>query len=97
MRPIDEIKLIDIVYGTSTNAEAYPFFLEIERAIKAGRIVRVSFHDCTPLSSSFLNSSIGSIIDEYGIDVFKSAIMLTNIKRSELDRIIGYVRHFEAA
>jgi hypothetical protein len=66
----------DLVKGTSTNSEALPLFHAIDSAFGLNKTVTLSLKDCSAMSSSFLNSSIGEIIEKYGIDNLKGRLSI---------------------
>lgn len=68
---MDTSKIIvkDLVPSTLSNADGYQLFIAIDKILASGNNVVLSFHDINTLSSSFLNSSFGNMIDKYGFDV----------------------------
>ncbi|HTB32297.1 MAG TPA: DUF4325 domain-containing protein [Bacteroidia bacterium] len=85
----------EIVSGTSTNAEGYPLFLAMDKIIENGNIVVLSLKNCNPLSSSFLNSSIGSLIEKHGYSEMKGRLVLTNYTHIMADYISRYISRFK--
>jgi hypothetical protein len=85
------IKVMDCVEGTSTNHEGLQLLNCLLPFIEKGNPVKVSLVDCTPMSSSFLNSSFGEIIERFGFDTFKKNIQLVNFKPSQAEYIKKYV------
>ena len=77
------IYLSNIVIDTYTNSAGYSLYLELEKYISKGKKVILSFKNATPTSSSFLNSSIGEVIDKFGFDSFKSQIKLSDMSKSQ--------------
>ena len=82
---------MDVVKGTATNDEGIPLFNSIDTILAKGQKVRLSLEDCTPFSTSFLNTSFGDLIDKYGLDHFKSQIIYTQIKPSQVKNIKHYL------
>lgn len=74
---IVNLRLMDIVPGTSTNEEGTLLFAALDPIIAKGNKVRLSLDGATPLSSSFLNSSFGELIDKYGLDKVKSLLLIS--------------------
>lgn len=72
------ITVKDVCQGTFTNAGGVALYYAIVRALDVSDVVVLSFDEITAVSSSFLNSSIGNIIDERGIDVLKSRVKITH-------------------
>ena len=61
-----------IVSDTFTNASGYKLFTVLKTELdKSEDVIFLSFEGVTSTSSSFLNSSIGAIIESYGFDVLK--------------------------
>ncbi|HRH01524.1 MAG TPA: DUF4325 domain-containing protein [Bacteroidia bacterium] len=73
-----EIIIRDVVTGTSTNDEAYPLFILMDGIIRKDNSIILSLKGCSNVSSSFLNSSIGSLYDKYGYSKLKGKIFITN-------------------
>lgn len=90
-----KLVLKDIVRGTSTNLEAETLFSEINKSISKGETVSLSFTNITHVSSSFLNSSIGEIIDKFGFDYFVGHVKFTDCKANMAVRIKDYVLKYK--
>ncbi|WP_299819445.1 DUF4325 domain-containing protein [uncultured Pontibacter sp.] len=84
------IKLMDCVTGTSTNTEAVGLYLAISNAFKSGAIVKLSLAGTTPMSSSFMNSSFGELVEEFGIETVKKQLRLVDFKPSQALQIKNY-------
>jgi len=85
------INVNDIVLGTSLNADGYKLYLAISGAFENGKDVLLSFKDCQPLSSSFLNSSIGELSENFGFETIKARIKVTEITKSNLNQLKKYM------
>jgi hypothetical protein len=72
------IVLKDIVTGTSTNVEAVPAFLKLDTIISKNERVIVSFNGINSVSSSFLNSLFGELIDKYGYERVVNSFEIKN-------------------
>ncbi|TGE22136.1 DUF4325 domain-containing protein [Hymenobacter aquaticus] len=87
-----------IVAGTSTNADGYSLKTVLEKYFRAGQIVRLSLKGATPMSSSFLNSSFGELIENFGVDRVRELVKLVDFKPSQALAIKDYIdkfsRHF---
>lgn len=81
----------DLVKGTSTNVEALPLFLEMKTAIENETLITLSFANIDYVSSSFLNSSIGEFIEQYGFDVFAKNVKFTGCNKDLANMIKTYV------
>ena len=84
----------DICKGTFTNADGVALYCAISKVLSASGNVVLSFNGIDALSSSFLNSSIGNIIDEKGIDVLKNRIKITHYTPTLAEAIKKYVANY---
>lgn len=84
------IILSEIVTDTYTNASGYGLFVMLNDAISNKEKVSVSFKGATPTSSSFLNSSLGELIEDYGMDVFKTYVKLVDLNKSQVTVLRRY-------
>lgn len=85
------IKLMDVVNGTSTNADGFTLFTLMDKAFSNGEIVKLSLENATPFASSFLNSSFGELMDKYGIEKIREQVKLTKYTRSRAMNIKEYL------
>jgi len=86
------INLMDTVKGTATSTDGLALYLAMSKAIDSGKNIKLSIKDCTPLSSSFLNSTFGELYDKYGYDVIKERIVLINYFPSHAKAIKKYLQ-----
>ncbi|MBN8697692.1 MAG: STAS-like domain-containing protein [Bacteroidetes bacterium] len=86
-----EIVIADVVKGTSTNAEAVPLFILLDKAISSNKSVILSLKNCPPLSSSFLNSSIGELFDKYGASALKGKLSIKDYTPTVANSIKNYI------
>ena len=84
----------DICKGTFTNADGVALYCAINRALSVSDNAVLSFNGIDALSSSFLNSSIGNIIDEKGINVLKNRIKITHYTPTLAEAIKKYVANY---
>lgn len=89
-----EIHINQLVDGFSTNAEGSILYQEIVRNLDTHGSISVSFRNVTPVSSSFLNSSFGSLIEELTFDQFKSKISIVSCSKSNRDTLMRYFKAF---
>lgn len=91
------IRITDTCPSTITNADAIALKVEMESVLKGGDAIVLSFRGVTTLTTSFLNSSIGEIVEEYGFDALKGKISLTDytpaIGKAITDYITNLKRH----
>lgn len=81
----------DLTSGTLTNAEGDKLRVAVDDALSSGNSVLLSFNDINTISSSFLNSSLGEIVDKYGFDVLKSRISITHYTTQLAGAIKKYI------
>ncbi|MEO6883122.1 MAG: DUF4325 domain-containing protein [Bacteroidia bacterium] len=86
------INLMDTVAGTATTTEGLALYLAMSKAMDTGKNVKLSLKDCTPLSSSFLNSTFGELYDRYGYDKIKERVVLINYFPSHAMAIKKYLQ-----
>lgn len=85
------LRVMDCVGGTSTNTEGLKLFYSISNVINNGEAVKLSLDGCTPMSSSFMNSSFGELVDKYGIQKVKENLSLVDFKPSQAKEIKNYL------
>ncbi len=89
------ITIKDIVPETYTNASGYSLFVVMENALDANEeMLILSFEGVSITSSSFLNSSIGALIDKYGIKVF-NRVKAVKLTPTQSDVLKKYVSSFQ--
>ena len=84
------IRLMDVVAGTSTNADGFALFTVMDNILSNNQKARLSLDGATPLSTSFLNSSIGSLADKYSLEDMRKKIVFTNLTQSQIRTIKRY-------
>jgi hypothetical protein len=87
----DIIVVKDVTYGTSTNAEAIPLYVLMDNALLNNKAIVLSLKGCTAMSTSFLNSSIGSIVDKYGWDALKGKLSVVDYNPTVAGIIKSYL------
>lgn len=90
MKTQTKISLASIVSNTETNIEGIKLFCVISKAIKNDESLILEIDSDTAFSSSFLNSSLGEIIDIYNIDILKSTLRIESSK-TQFERINSYL------
>ena len=85
------IFLLDVVAGTFTNDEGAKLYAALTPYLAAGMPVHLSMRGASPMSSSFLNSSIGDLIDRYGIAALRHSLKLVDYRPSHAAIIKKYV------
>jgi len=87
------VKIIikDITTGTTSNIDGLSLKLAINSSLADSDNILLSFEGITTISSSFLNSSIGEIVDQYGFDILKDRIKITHYTPSLAKIITKYI------
>ena len=91
-----QINLVDIVDGTSTNIEGVKLYCALNKHLKSNEAVILSLKACTPLSSSFLNSSIGNLIEDYGFDYVIDNVKISNYSKSIGKALVQYLDNIKS-
>ena len=91
------IGIKDVVLGTFSYDDAVPLRMLMEESLKNGDSVVLSFDGVHTLTSSFLNSSIGEIVDSFGFDTLKGRVSLTNYAPSFASVITSYINDLKGA
>lgn len=81
----------DVVSGTSTNAEGTPLFVLMDSAIKDNKVIVLSLKSCPAMSTSFLNSSIGTLVERYGMSLLKNRLIITDYTTGMAESIKRYL------
>ena len=92
----DTLVLTSLVVGTSTNAEGDKLFAALAPHIAAGKVVRLSLLQASPMSTSFLNSSFGELIDEFGLAAVRASLKLIDYLPSHAGIIKNYIDAFQS-
>jgi hypothetical protein len=88
------IKVLDIVSSTTSNSDGFQVFLIIDNLIVRGNNVSLSFKDSPAVASSFLNSSIGELIEKHGYQSVKNRLKMTGFSKSNADTVKRYLQLF---
>jgi hypothetical protein len=91
---METIKVKDITKGTFTNEDGLSVYNAIYSAISENDSIILSFEGITSLSSSFLNSSIGEIIEKFGFDFLKNKIKITKYTPQLSGLIVNYIKNY---
>lgn len=89
-----DINLIQLAGGTSTNTQGYALYIVMKQHFLCNQKIRLSLKDATPMSSSFLNSSIGELIDEFGIDKVKSSLSIVHYTPTQAKILKDYINAY---
>ncbi len=95
MNTLRTIRIMDITDDTATNIGGLPVYLATNKLLELNHKVCWDLDTVSFLSSSFLNSSVGELIDKYGIDFFKSHFSITKYSRYQVEAIKDYIEKYE--
>lgn len=85
----------NIVKNTYINSEGEKLYYALFDFMRNNQKVEISFVGLTPMSTSFLNSSVGALIDEFGVEKFKSLVKPVEITKSQAETLINYLQSIE--
>lgn len=88
------IILKSIVSNTSTNEQGGVLFNVFAKAVKDNEPFILQVSNDQPLSTSFLNTSVGKFLELYGTDTFKEHIKFKG-NRAQFERISNYVDKYK--
>lgn len=83
----------DIVSNTVLNQEGVRLFDAISNSIEEDEII-LSLTELEPMSTSFMNSSFGTLIDKYGLETVKNKIKLIDYRPTQARRIQDYFERY---
>lgn len=87
------INLMEVSKGTSTNHDGHSLFVSVDNELSKGNKAILSLKNASPMSSSFLNSSFGELVEKYGLEKIKASVLITDFTNSSLDRIKNYLQN----
>lgn len=87
------IRLKDFVENSSSNTEGIKLFHAFKDAFNNTKQVLLSVDNDIPMSSSFLNSSVGMFIEDFGIQNFKNTVKFKGSK-SQFERLSNYISRY---
>jgi len=90
MKTDNIISIMEVVSGTTTNADAMPLYLLLKKKLSNNQGIMLSFRNSTPLSSSFLNTAIGNLVDDFGLDYVKSHLKIIQCPKTVLNSLKRY-------
>ena len=85
-----KIIIKDNIDSALSNSDGIQLYAVLDKALADGGSVVLSFHDIDIITTSFLNSSFGNLIDNYGIDIL-SRIKLVDYTSSVATLIKNYI------
>lgn len=90
-----QLKVTEYTTSTITNSDAVGLCIAMKNAILNGDAIVLSFHGVTTLTTSFLNSSIGEIIEEFGFDALKGRLSLVDYTPAIGKAITDYISNLK--
>ena len=90
---MDTQKIIvsEVTQSTLSNVDGYKLKALIDNILAQGSTVLLSFDGIISISSSFLNSSIGELVDQHGFDILKNKVKITDYTPSIAKAIKTYI------
>jgi hypothetical protein len=72
------VKVLDLTPTCTTNMDAVALDSAVRKLLEAGERVKLDFHGITGMTTSFLNSSFGGWMEDFGFEALKGRIVLVN-------------------
>lgn len=85
----------NIVSETYTNSSGFSLYTVLKSYFETNTKFELSFDGVSATSSSFLNSSFGALIDDFGLGTFISLVKPINITKTEAEVIKKYISGFK--
>ena len=97
-KPDNIIVVRDVVSDTLTNAAGYSLYQAMVDCLTKFDLTELSFKGSGGLSTSFLNSSFGALVDEKGLDTLKKfrPTHLTKVQMDLIKRYLADLRQHQA-
>ena len=92
---MSKLCLKDLLPDTSTNVSGYVLYNSLKKYVVGNESVVLDFKGTSSLSSSFFNSSLGSLIEDFGFDSFKRSVKIINITKSQAALLSKYLSNFK--
>jgi len=90
-----KISIKDVASSTLSNADGVKLQTAIDKILSDGDTVVISFYGINVVSSSFLNSSLGNLIDKYGFDIL-AKIKLIDYTATIASYIKSYISNIKS-
>jgi hypothetical protein len=90
------IRVAHIVKETFTNQAGNDFYLHLKEVLKKGETIEISFKDTLVPSSSFLNSSFGSLIEDIGLQNSLNLIKPRKLAPTQDQMLKHYIQGFKS-
>lgn len=89
------MELKNIVENSSSNEQGEVLFNSLQEAFLNKKPLILHADSDMPLSSSFLNSSIGMFLDKYGLSNFKETVKFKGSK-NQFSRLADYISKYSS-
>jgi hypothetical protein len=89
-----KILLTDIVSDTYSNASGYKLYVALKGKLDLNERIELSFSGASLTSTSFLNSSFGSLIEELGLNVFLGLVRPAEVTQTQAAMLRHYIQGF---
>lgn len=90
------LEVAAIVASGLSNADGFTLYSAILPHLRAGHKVILSLANAPAFTSSFLNSSLGTLADEFGLDLFKGQLAFTDYRAIQAEQLRAYVAGLRA-
>lgn len=87
------IRITETCPSTITNTDAIALKVAMEDALESGNVIVLSFHGVTTLTTSFLNSSLGEVVENYGFEALKGKISLVDYTPAVGKAVVDYMNN----
>lgn len=87
------INILEVCPSTITNRDGEPLKVTMSNALDGGSVIVLSFHGVTTLTTSFLNSSLGEVVENYGFDALKGKISLVDYTPAVGKAVVDYMNN----
>lgn len=91
-----KIFIKDIVSDTYSNASGYQLYLALKSDLRDGKVIYLSFLGASSPSTSFLNSSFGTLIDDMGLENFLAHVKPAEVTLTQASMLKHYIQGFRS-
>ncbi|SFU01786.1 protein of unknown function [Algoriphagus locisalis] len=91
-----KIFIKDLVSDTYSNASGYQLYLALKSDLMQGKVIHLSFLGATSPSTSFLNSSFGTLIEDLGLENFLAQIKPAEVTQTQAKMLKHYIEGFRS-
>lgn len=91
MKKNNQIIVSDICVSAYTNIDGQTLKAAVTKLLSSCDTVVISFHGIDSVSTSFLNSSFGELVSDFGLEDIKKRVKITNYTSSLLHSIKKYI------